>query len=414
MTAGLRLVSGWLGTMEHLSGTGVLDAEALMDEVLGDTGQIASTLETLEEPLARLLEAVEAEADLSALGQWTLRWDLRRLLTNVARLRTEEERRPAILDEPVVAPIFITGLPRSGTSFLHRLMAEDPGNLVPRQWQTVYPYPEQGHRAGDPQARERRTEVQLRWFARLAPEIERMHPLHSRYPQECIEITAHVFQSARFSDMLDVPSYQRWLDGHGLVDAYRFHRRFLQHLQSQSARGPWVLKAPSHVFALDDLQLVYPDARFVFVHRDPLKVIPSVARLTEVLRAPFARHVDREGIGRQVLDDWARAGERLVELDRRKLVDDERVVHVRYTDLTARPLDTVSRIYRHFELPLEPAAVAGMRRLVADSPRGGYGRNHYSLEAYGVTRAEVRNRFADYAMHFGVSSEGVRTEGTAA
>lgn len=338
MTRRLRLVSGSLGAVELLSGTGRLDAEELMETALRSTGLSRSDLGYVAGPLSRLLGAVEEEADLSALGIWTLRWDVHQLLSNLLRLQAEEERRPAILDEAVVAPVFISGLPRSGTTFLHRLMAEDPGSLAPRHWQTVYPYPDASRRPHRGDTRARRAEAQLRWFSRLSPDMRSVHPVDSQFPQECIQITAHVFQSPRFSDMYDIPSYRQWLGDNGYAEAYKFHKRFLQHLQSQASQsqagyGRWVLKAPEHVFALDALQGVYPDARFVFVHRDPLRVVASVARLTEVLRTPFAHHVDQLRTGREVTEDWVRAAGIMVDLDNRQLIDPARVVHVLYSDL---------------------------------------------------------------------------------
>jgi hypothetical protein len=415
----LRVVSGSLGALELLSGGGRLDAEELMDAALRGTGFSRTALDDVAEPLGRLLGAMDEEADLSALGHWTMRWDVHQLLSNLLRLQTEEERKPTILDEAVEAPVFITGLPRSGTTFLHRLMAEDPASLAPRHWQTVYPYPDAGRRPDAADTRARRAEAQLRWFSRLSPDIRSVHPIDSQFPQECIQITAHVFQSPRFSDMYDIPSYRQSLDDHGYFHAYRFHKRFLQHLQSQAGQsqagyGRWVLKAPEHVFALDALQGVYPDARFVFVHRDPERVIPSVARLTEILRTPFAHRVDPVHIGRQVTDDWARAAAIMVDLDRRKLIDPGRVVHVLYSDLVTRPLDTVERIYGHFGLTLAPAAAQAMRRLVADNPRGGYGRNHYSLGTYGIDPREIRDRFGDYVLHFGIPTDARPAEVAAA
>jgi hypothetical protein len=219
--------------------------------------------------------------------------------------------------------------------------------------------------------------------------------------------------------MYDIPSYRHWLDTHGYSDAYQFHKRFLQHLQSQagqpqSDKGLWVLKAPEHVFALDALQGVYPDARFVFVHRDPLRVIPSVARLTEILRTPFARHVDLARTGREVTEDWARAAAIMVDLDNRHLIDSARLVHVLYSDLVARPLETIERIYGHFGLTLAPEAARAMRRMVADNPRGGYGRNHYSLAAYGIDPEEIRDRFRGYVQQFGIPIDARQAEGAAA
>ncbi|MGC8628562.1 MAG: sulfotransferase family protein [Acidimicrobiales bacterium] len=188
----------------------------------------------------------------------------------------------------------------------------------------------------------------------------------------------------------------------------------MQHLQSRSAGGHWVLKAPDHVFALDALQEVYPDARFVFVHRDPMRVVASVARLTQLLRTPFARYVSPTRTGREVTEDWACAAAIMVELDSRQLIDPARVVHVLYSDLVARPLATVERIYGHFGLTLAPVAAKAMRRLVAADPRGGYGRNYYNLADYGIDPEEIRDSFDDYVLCLGVPAELGQAKSTTA
>src|SRR5262249_61713549 len=132
-------------------------------------------------------------------------------------------------------------------------------------------------------------------------------------------ITAHIFSSLRFDTTYRIPSYRHWLDEAGHLDAYRFHKRFLQHLQHQAHDGGrWVLKCPDHVFALAAIRSVYPDARLVFVHLDPLAVLSSVARLTEVLRRPFTRHIDKHEIGRQDSDRWLAATELMISAEQQQ------------------------------------------------------------------------------------------------
>jgi hypothetical protein len=354
------------------------------------------------EALASFLEACREEADLSLFGRLAVRWDTERFLRNLLRLREEEERRPDILDRPIERPIFITGLPRSGTTFLHSLLAEDRANLAPRVWQPLHPYPPK------PPARDRRRQKvarQLRIFGMLAPEFSRVHPIDADSPQECSEITAHVFASLRFDTTYRVPSYRRWLDANGHLDAYRFHKRFLQHLRHQaSGDGRWVLKCPDHIFALGAIRQVYPDARIVFVHRDPLAVLRSVARLTEVLRRPFTRRIDKTEIGRQDSERWLAAAELMIAAG-----DDEPfaepICHVRYPELTKDPLGTVAALYRHFGLALAPEAVARIRRLVEAKPNGGYGARRYRFEDHGLDAAEERERYARYSARFEIWPE---------
>ncbi len=384
-------------------------AEELIDAArrrtgLDDFGDVA-----VAEPLRVLLDAYQTESNLTLFGRIGARWDLLRYLCNLLILRDEESSNPGIAEERIAQPVFITGLPRSGTTFLHRLLASDRANLVPLCWQTIYPNP--GHRAAGRRAGPEQVARQLRAFERLAPEVKNLHPFDAWSPQECTEITAHTFASLRFDITHEVPSYRRWLAEAGHVNAYRFHRRFLRHLQHQArAASPdarrWVLKSPDHAFALDAIAEVYPDARIVFVHRDPLKVLASSCRLTEVLRQPFTRHVDRLRIGEQVSNDWSDAAARLLAASE---LDDTwrsgRIFHVQYKALVANPLATVEALYRHFDLPLADSTAAEMHRLIAERPRGGYGRNSYRFEDYGLDPRREAKRFRGYVRRFQIEPE---------
>ncbi|MBV8703219.1 MAG: sulfotransferase, partial [Acetobacteraceae bacterium] len=349
------------------------------------------------------LDACSREANLSLLGRGALRWDVLRFASNLLRLRAEEAACPGILAQPVVAPIFITGLPRSGTTFLHRLMMEDPQNRAPRVFQTIHPYPDGTGR----DRRERRVNRQLRAFERVAPEFRSLHPLDAASPQECCEITAHVFRSLRFDTTYQIPSYRRWLDEEGHFSAYQFHRRFLQHLQHQEDGGRFVLKCPDHLFALRELRAVYPDARVVFVHRDPVKVLLSLTRLTEVLRRPFTRGVDRGRIGREESARWYDGTLRMIQADAESPFA-EPICHVHYLDLISDPVSTVESVYSHFGLTLTQDVEGRIARLVAARPDGGYGQHSYRFEDHGLDAGDERDRFRGYMIHFGIEPEAAR------
>jgi Sulfotransferase family len=356
------------------------------------------------DPLQKFLRACYEDGNLGLVGRVATRWDVVRFLSNLLRLCDEEQRAPAILARPVDRPIFISGLPRSGTTFLHSLLAEDPANLVPRVWQLIHPYPLRNSESGLDR-RARRVARQLRLFGLLAPDFRRMHPIDAGSPQECSEITAHVFTSLRFDTTYRIPNYRRWLDETGHLDAYRFHKRFLQHLQHQTADGGrWVLKCPDHVFALEAIRAVYPDARLVFVHRDPLAVLLSVARLTETLRRPFTRSIDKTEIGRQDSDRWLAATELMIAAARENHFA-EPIFHVQYLDLIRDPVGTVAALYGHFGDTLHPDAAARISRLVEAKPNGGYGAHGSRLEEYGLDAALERERYARYMAHFGIQPE---------
>lgn len=382
-----------------------IEAEELIGAARRRTGLHDFGAVSILEPLRVLANAYAAESDLTLFGRIGARWDLLRYLSNLLILREQETSQPRIAGERIDNPIFITGLPRSGTTFLHNLLAQDRANLVPRVWQTIYPYP--GHRAAGRGAGSERVDRQLRLFGRIAPELRSLHPFDAYSPQECTEITAHTFTSQRFDITHEIPSYRRWLVEAGHLAGYRFHRRFLQHLQHQAGVvGRWVLKSPDHVFALDAIAEVYPEARIVFVHRDPLKVLPSSCRLTEVLRRPFTRSVDRLRIGEQVSNDWAAAAAKLIAASERTDPSGaNRILHIQYKSLVADPFGTVSGLYRQFGLPLTETAAAAIRRLIAERPRGGYGQNSYSFDSYGLDPEREARRFRDYMQRFQIEPE---------
>jgi len=357
-------------------------------------------------PLQRLLDACVEEASLSVVGRLALRWDMVRFLTNLLEMREAERRAPAITLQRIERPIFITGLPRSGTTFLHRLMMADRENRAPLVWQTIYPYPPRD----GADRRVARVTRQLRAFERLAPQFRGLHPLSATSPQECSEITAHVFRSLRYDTTYRTPSYRAWLDSAGHEPAYQFHQRFLRHLQFQdvsagTGAGRWVLKCPDHVFALDAIRRVYPDAGLVFVHRDPVNVLLSVAKLTEVLRAPFTQRHDPTEIGRQESARWLEGTRRMMraEADLRLV---EPICHVHHLDLITDPLATVESVYRHFGLALSPDASVNMGRMVGRQPNGGYAEHAYRFEDHGLDATAERAKFRDYMVRFGIQPEG--------
>jgi hypothetical protein len=372
-----------------------LDPDDLLRRASRRAGLDDFGTDTLHEPLQRFLSACTAEADLNIVGHFATRWDTLRLLSNLLRLRAEEVIAPDILEEPIEKPIFITGVPRSGTSFLHDLMLRDRGTRAPRVWQTIYPYPIARGR----DIRLDRVRRQIRAFGRLAPEFQARHPLDAVSPQECTEITAHVFRSLRFDTTHWIPSYREWLDATGHLDAYRFHRRFLQHLQRQDGPGQWVLKSPDHVFALEAVRAVYPDARVIFLHRNPLDVLASNARLTEVLRAPFARRANRPQIGRQESARWRKGTTLMMEAAATDRFA-EPILHLRYSDLAADPAATVQRIYQHFGMApsslVLDAATSGSRSRYAAKP--------YRLEEFGLDPAAEAAAFAPYIDRFAVAA----------
>lgn len=401
LTRALRLadsVVGCWGWLDRPLDPDQLIGLARRQTGLGDFGDTAFV-----GPMIRLLEACSTESALSLVGRSATRWDIVRFLSNLLTIQAASVQHPAMTEAPIRQPIFITGLPRSGTTFLHRLMLTDETNRAPTVWETISPSCAAGSRA----QRIGRVARQLKTFEWLAPEFRALHPMEATSPQECSEITAHVFRSLRFDTNYHIPSYRTWMDADVTrhLPAYRFHKRFLQFLQLQDGvEQRWVLKCPEHLFALEAIKAVYPDARLVFVHRDPVKVLLSQARLTEVLRRPFTRRMDLQALGPHESRRWLDGTRRMMAVG-----DDagfpEPVCHVHHLDLITDPVSTVDGVYRHFGMELSPQTASAIERYVKARPKGGYGAHSYRFEDHGLDEAQERAKFRPYMVRFGVTPE---------
>jgi len=360
------------------------------------------------DPMRRLLASINSESALGIVGRSATTWDTVRFLSNLLQIQDAFSRDARIAQEPIRQPIFITGLPRSGTTFLHRLMMADSDNRAPLVWETIYPSPV----AGSAERRIKRVNKQLKAFEWLAPEFRGLHPLEATSPQECSEITAHVFRSLRFDTTYNIPTYRAWLDADVTrhLPAYRFHRRFLQYLQFQDRLvHRWVLKCPEHLFALEAIRSVYPDARLIFVHRDPLKVLLSQSRLTQVLREPFTRTMDNASLGRLESRRWLDGTRRMVEAAK---ADDfaAPIHHIHHMDLISDPLATVQGAYQHFGMTLSDTTADAIERYVAARPRGGYAEHLYHFEDHGLNEQAEREKFRPYMIQFGIAAEAVQSK----
>ncbi len=364
----------------------------------------------VHEPLDRLLQSLATDARLNLMGRVAAREDLTRMLSNRLQLERDRQQYPGIGREEIRRPLFIAGLPRSGSTLLYNLLALDPANRVPLNWETMYPSPPPERTTYETDPRSALAERQIRWFGQLQPEFRKIHPVGARLPEECVVILSHTFLSFQFSSMYFVPSYQSWLDRQDLRPAYRFHRRFLQHLQWRCRAERWVLKAPPHLPALDALFAVYPDARLILTHRDPLEVVASVASLHTVLRRTFSNAVEPQAVGPEVSQMLANDIARGMRALDRGCAPPSQVLNIGYSDLLRDPIGAVRRIYAHFDLPLRSEVEARMRRYPFESSQDGNGRHQYSLEQFGLDAETERQHYRAYCERFGLQSTG-RTGG---
>lgn len=382
-----------------------LDAAALIEKSRERTGLDDFGDSGFLKPLSILMQSFEKDADLNLVGRICVHSEILRMLCNRLRMVEDRKLHPDICDEQIRRPLFITGLPRSGSTFLHGLLAQDPSCRTPQIWEVMCPSPPPESASYDSDPRIMQTEKQLKWLDILMPEFEKFHLIGARYPQECIAITDHSFMSYVFETMYQVSSYRIWHDDQDKRPAYEFHRLFLQHLQWRCPGTHWVLKAPSHLMALEALLTVYPDADIVITHRDPLKVLPSCASLSKVLRQPFTNRLDRDALRSDVNLRWEGGARLAMQLREENQALRGRFHDVLYPDLKKDPMAIVRRIYQYFDRELTPDAEAAMQRFVAENPKNKNGEHRYSLEEFGFDRDTERRRFQFYTDYYGITPE---------
>jgi hypothetical protein len=403
---GLRVLNG-VGALLDRTGLSAirLDEDALRARAARRTGLTDFGEPAFREPLRCLLHALEDEAHLTLLGRLIARADILRLLENRLRMTDVRRRHPEIEQEDVGRPLFIVGLPRTGTTILHELLAQDPANRVPMTWEVMHPWPPPERATFDSDPRIAAVERHFAGIERLIPGFRTMHPMGARLPQECVALTAHDFATMLFSTTHDVPSYQAWLDAADLGWVYASHRRQLQYLQWRCRGARWVLKSPGHLWALDALLAVYPDAFIVQTHRDPLQVVASLVSLVALLRRLGSDRVDPHAIGAEWTARLAAGLERAMHVRERGVPAAARVVDVRFGDFMRDEIGTVHRVYDQLGLRLGAEAEARMRRFLAANPRDKHGRHRYTLAAAGLDARHERGRYAAYQERFGIPSE---------
>ncbi len=369
-------------------------AELLLDEVRETAGASAAILAPIAEPLSVLASALDSEARLSPLGRFIARTRLRQHLAQRIAIARDRGEIPELTRERIQSPIFITGLPRTGTSILFHTLAQDPRLLSPLQWMLRTPSPPPGARPEDRAKKIAGTARNLKGLDRLLPELGPLFPIGAELPNECAVITADVFQSILFSLGYDVPSYDAWLRASDFRPAYRFHREFLQQLQWKWGRERWLLKSPQHLLSLDGLFEIYPDAWIVQTHREPVEEIASLCNLAAALRSLSSRDLRLRELGPALLGFWSDALARASSFRRERPELRERFVDVAFSDLEEDPIGEIRRIYARIGFDLSDLIERKLADFVRTHARPCIEFPRNALETFGLDAAGVEKELA--------------------
>ena len=400
---------GWVGFFKGDTGAGFGEAPRLDVAALCAEARRRTRLENFGDPplepaLSILTASLEREASLHPLGRFLMRIHLRELLDArlrwVARCNAKAEE---VSKSNPVAPIFIVGMPRSGSTFLHELLAQDPALRAPRVWEVMSP-----GNASEPDRGWRDSRVwHAAWclwcFRRLAPQADAVYPMRARTPHECVAIHSYTFLSEEFVSTCHVPTYEEFLRSADLRPAYEWQKRFLGLLQGGCPARRWVLKSPDHVRGLEALFSAFPDATVIHTHRNPLDSLRSSIQLTEVLQRLYSRPQSRDKLEEREAHNLGWSVARMIEFRDEHPELANRFVDVNYPELASDPMTVVRRLYRHLEMPLSNEAVSKMQNLARH--RSVY-KGHRSVPAVadlGLDRMQQLRLFGEYCRRFGIS-----------
>ena len=356
--------------------------------------------------LERLLEGLDGEARLNDVGRMVVPDGLRTYLVNRLQLTDWCRRNPEISQGDIVAPIILIGMGRTGTTILHDLLGQDPGNRIPRTWEVDRPCPPPEAETYDTDPRIAEVEAGIDLAHAVRPELRAMHPMGARLGQECIRYTGCEFASLIFGSQYRLPSYLSWVTREAdMAPTYQWHRAFLQLLQWRHP-GRWILKSGAHLWVLPALMVEYPDAILVQTHRDPIRVVASLSSLFAAIRSTMS---DEGSIG-EVAAEWAPliadALDRSVDARLDGTIPVGRVLDVPFSRYMRDPVGAVRSIYAHVRRELEPEVEDRIREFLAANPRDKYGPHHYSFDDTGLDRGELLERTRRYREYFDVDLEG--------
>jgi hypothetical protein len=364
---------------------------------------------TWQEGLDRLLEDLDRSAKLNALGATIVEAELTGYLSNRLRIVDWRANHPDVAQGKVQRPLVICGQPRTGTTILYDLLAQDPAHRAPLSWEVDFPVPPPVSATYDSDPRIDESQAVTDMVDVMIPGFTDFHPMGARLAQECVRMTGSDFRSMIFPTQYDVPEYDHWLLHEAdLAPAYRWHRMYLQHLQSQHRGERWLLKSPAHLWHLGALMAEYPDAVVIQTHRDPLKVIASVSALVAHLRRMASDDSSLTVAAAEYCDDIFLGLDRSIRARRDGTLDPRQVIDVQFADFMADPFAFIGSIYDQLGVPLTAEAEARMREFMATHPGDGGGAgSRYTFAGTGLDEQDLRKRASEYQEYFGVISEPV-------
>ncbi|GHH54110.1 sulfotransferase family protein [Lentzea cavernae] len=375
--------------------TTALNVPELLERAAAKTGLTYFGDDWFREPLDVLVHSLNTEAALSPLGFELTRHRLTALLSDRLRLRALQRSNPEVLDVEVRVAAEICGLPRTGSTLLHRLLAASPQVTSTLSWEVAYPLPFPGEGPGAEQ-RKHRARERMQVFSQLSPDFGDLHTVVWDGPEEDVILLDRTFVSMSFDSFYWVPTYGDWLRSADQSPAYRELREWLQVLQWQNTSRslPWVLKSPHHLTAVDTVLDEFPDCKIVMTHRSPVNAVPSYASMVRAMSSQYSDNANPVHIGQY----WSRRFARTLEgFASARSARPDRFVDVRFADTVGRPLEVAREVLDALGLPAGPADDEAFETYLRQNRAERHGSHSYTPEDFGLSEEQLRRDFAFYS-----------------
>ncbi len=347
--------------------------------------------------LRKMVHSINKEARLNFFGRLAVKNLMERTLYGRFKVEQVLAQNPEIEQAEIKQPVFIIGMPRTGTSILHAMMHQDPAHRSPLAWECLLPYPVPKPETFTNNDQLKTITKEFDQLFKLVPDFLKKHYMAADSPQECLAINNLDFNSFQITAQLYASTYMDWFaDESDSLETMKFHKRFLQYLQSGGVKAErWLLKSPVHLMRLDEIFEVYPDARIVMTHREPTKVVASTASLLSSVRSLYSDYEDPARTGHEQMETWHHYFSRFLE-SRKRLQKEEQIIDLHFEDFASDHIGTVQKIYDKFGWKLSEDTIARFQAFLAKNPRDKNGLHMYRLKDFGLTEESVNSKFSEY------------------
>ena len=376
-----------------------INANEIIDQAKSETGLSDLGKPLFSEGLNRLIDSINNEANLNEIGIQAQPIRIQGLLSNRLRFEEDLKKFPEILEQQIISPIVIVGLPRTGSTMTHRLLASDPNHTAMLWWEGRYPALLPGEKRGDIEARMELGKAEVDAVVAASPEALDIHPWDYKGADEEILLLEHNFLSTVPESFMALPSYSEWIEEQDHTLAYEDLKKFIQYLQWQNPgreKKRWVLKSPHHLGFIDKMISVFPDAKIIQTHRDPIKTVPSFCSMCANLFEPLTTNFDKVFIGKHWSNKLTRALNHCMNISEQH---PDNFLDLEFLNMIKDPIDEMKKIYEFIGESFGEKTEVAMEAWREENKHE-MGAHKYSLEEYDLTESQINDNFAKYQQKY--------------